>query len=80
MNNKDKTEIFYDYSASGLEIKLNGNQTPHIFKIHSVKKPSNIVLDGENLIEVKRWKYDSRENKIIIKTVKYIKGNYLINF
>jgi alpha-glucosidase (family GH31 glycosyl hydrolase) len=74
------TDISYDNSASYLEIKLNGTKINHILNIHSDKEPVDIKLDGEILIKDTNWNYKTEKNKIIIKTINYESGDYVINF
>ncbi|MEN8193270.1 MAG: TIM-barrel domain-containing protein [Bacteroidota bacterium] len=79
-DSKNKTDIYYDNSDSGLDIKLDGSKIPHILNIHSSTKPISIELDKEILDSTSNWNYNSKYQKIIIKTDDYVNGIYRIIF
>ena len=80
LDSENKTDISYDKSDAGLEIKLNGIKLPHVLNIHSPKEPKYIELDGEQLNKVDSWNYNTEKQKLVIKTKDYEKGNYDIKY
>lgn len=76
---KGKTEISYILNGNKkLEVKLKGNQIPHILEIHSEIKPFEVSLDGKQLNEGEGWTYDDKKQKATIKNNQFKKGNYEI--
>ena len=80
LDSENKTDISYDKSEAGLEIKLNGIKLPHVLNIHSPKEPKYIELDGEQLNKVDSWNYNTEKQKLVIKTKNYENGNYDIKY
>lgn len=80
LDSEKKTDIYYDNSDTGLDIKLRGTKIPHILNIHSDKEPISIELDGELLSKDTTWNYDSEKHKIVVKTPMYREGKYKINY
>ena len=80
LDSKNKTDLFYDNSASYLKIKLDGEKIPHILNIHSKIKPKSIELDGKLLNEDSSWYFNTEKNKIMVKTKKYENGKYIIRY
>jgi alpha-glucosidase (family GH31 glycosyl hydrolase) len=76
---KGETKISYELEKT-LKVYLQGDKIAHILTIHSARKPNTIMLDGNNIQKNKDWEYDLSKQKIIIKTKKYSKGNYEINY
>lgn len=78
---KGKTEISYKLKENeNLIVSLKGTKIPHILTIHSKKAPYKIILDEKELFKVENWKFDTVKQKLIIKTKKYNKGNYMIQY
>ena len=67
-------------AASSLQIEFSGKHEPHLLRIFTKEKPSNITLDGKELAEGVAWSFDAKNQRLIIKTRDYAEGKYLISF
>ena len=67
-------------SGPVLKIEFSGKHTPHILRILAKQKPTDITLDGNVLPEGPTWKFDTREQRLILKTKNYTNGSYLITW
>ncbi len=65
-------------SGPALKIEFSGKHAPHILRILAKGKPAHITLDGENLPEGYAWRFDAKEQRLIIRTRDYTNGTYLI--
>jgi alpha-glucosidase (family GH31 glycosyl hydrolase) len=79
-DNKAKTEISYKNTDVDLTIRLDGTRIAHILNIHTERKPREVILDGNLLVENTNWNYDATKHKLIIKTLDYDTGNYRIKY
>jgi alpha-D-xyloside xylohydrolase len=68
-------------SANGsLKIEFSGKHEPHLLRILAAGKPSRVTLDGKDLPEGAAWKFDPKDQRLIIKTREYAEGKYQIAF
>lgn len=74
------TILSYNKSEESLSIELAGKKCPHVLNISTDKKPLNIELDGNPLLEGVNFEYNTASQKLYIKTSDYENGHYIINF
>ena len=67
-------------AGTSLKIEFSGKHAPHILRILAKEKPATVTLDGQNLAEGEAWKFDAAEQRLIVKTRDYAKGNYLVRW
>lgn len=60
-------------------IAFKGSKKPHILNIYQAQKPSKVELDNKSLLESIDYLYDPTRQKLIIKTVNYTHGTYIIS-
>ena len=63
-----------------LKIEYSGKHEPHILRILARQKPAGITLDGNTLPEGPAWKFDTNEQRLIVKTANYTNGTYRITW
>jgi hypothetical protein len=68
-----------DFNES-LKIGFAGKHEPHILRVFAKQKPSAINLDGKNLPEGDAWVFDSKAERLIIKTRAYGDGSYEVSW
>jgi alpha-glucosidase (family GH31 glycosyl hydrolase) len=73
-----RTKIEVKNSEEKISFSLNGIQKPHILNIHLEKIPFKIELDGKELSDSTGFQFDEAKQKLIIRTSKYSKGDYVI--
>ena len=61
-----------------LRIDFSGKHESHILRVCLKNKPSRITLDGGDLAEGDGWRYDARDQRLIIRTRTYTEGAYMI--
>ncbi len=68
--------------ASGVSLRLefSGKHEPHILRILLPFKPARVLLDGSPLTEGDAWRYEPRQQRLIITTREYTQGTYEISF
>ncbi|MEO6182258.1 MAG: TIM-barrel domain-containing protein [Verrucomicrobiota bacterium] len=67
-------------SDNSLKILFSGKRQPHILRIFARNKPSAITLDGQKLFEDDAWRFEAADHRIIIKTLDYNEGSYVISW
>ncbi len=67
-------------SDNSLKILFSGKRQPHILRIFARNKPSAITLDGQKLFEDDAWRFEAADHRIIIKTLDYKEGSYVISW
>jgi alpha-D-xyloside xylohydrolase len=67
-------------AAGALNLEFSGKHEPHLLRISARNKPSRVTLDGKELAEGAAWKFDAKDQRLIIKTREYTEGKYLIAF
>jgi alpha-D-xyloside xylohydrolase len=77
-DNKDSTSVVVEEDKEMIRISIRGLHKSHILKINLLTKPKNVKLDNTMLIESKDYTFDEKTNKLIIITVNYKTGEYLI--
>jgi len=63
-----------------LSINIEGVVKPHILRIFSEKKPSEIDCNGGALSEGKDWEYREAENRIIVRSAQAQTVSYTVRF
>lgn len=79
-DNDSETMVRVSKKADAIKISLNGEMIAHIIKMQTRNRPKEVSLDNKILNEHTDYLYDSTVNKLIIKTEKYSKGEYLVSF
>jgi alpha-glucosidase (family GH31 glycosyl hydrolase) len=77
--NPESTTVKVD-AGTALKIDFSGKEQPHILRILAPHKPSAITLDGETLPEESAWRFDDKDQRLIITTRAYTQGAYVINW
>jgi len=72
------TTVSVEGDPEKIKIVIGIVHKPHILRIHLTTKPKKVLLDNEVLIESINYNFDEKSDKLIIKTDKYSKGEYLI--
>ena len=80
LDSEKETVISYEQDYSTLNLTLEGNHISHILNIKSHLIPKIVKRDELLLEEGKEWRYDSEKERIIIKTLSYKHGNYVIGY
>jgi len=68
-----------DENKESIRISIRGLHKPHILKINLLTKPEKVSRDDSILTEPKNYNFDEKTNKLIIKTLNYSEGEYLID-
>ncbi len=76
--NGDKTTIFVMETDASVSISFQGAHQPHILRIHSATRPETVSLDGRLLSGPEDYYFDPDQQKIIIRTGDYARGEYTI--
>jgi alpha-glucosidase (family GH31 glycosyl hydrolase) len=63
-----------------LKLEFSGHHEPHILRIFQTDKPARVLLDGMELPEGRRWRFDAARRRLVIKTQDYEKGLYEVQF
>jgi alpha-D-xyloside xylohydrolase len=88
---KDQTSAFSIYSTDEqqptslrtsfvdeeLQLTFEGKHSPHILRIHLESQPQSLHLDGRELTD---FEYDKDRQQLVIKTMDYLEGKYVIRF
>ena len=64
-------------SGKSLSIEFSGKKQPHILRIFTREKPVGVSLDGEALHEGDGWRFDLKDNRLIVTTHDYRQGHYV---
>ncbi|NIA30497.1 MAG: hypothetical protein GWP06_11375, partial [Actinobacteria bacterium] len=59
-------------------ITLDGVHKPHILRIFLRQEPLRVERDGQILSKDQDWHYSAQQNRLVIRTEKYERGNYTI--
>jgi len=61
-----------------LQINFSGRRKAHILRILLPSKPRDVSMDDLTLSEGSAWKYDAKDQRLIIKTKEFGAGHYTI--
>ena len=64
--------------AQTLNVTLSGKGKPHILRIYSEKKPTDVKCDGQALAEGTAWTFKPESNRIIIRSDSATARQYVI--
>jgi len=81
LHNPDKsgcTKIIVEDSPNEIKITLSGLHKPHILNINMPSAPLKVELDDLILSESSDFNFDSKNNRLIIKTDTFKTGKYTI--
>jgi hypothetical protein len=67
-------------AGTALKIDFSDKKQPHILRILAAHKPSGITLDGEVLPEGAAWRFDEKDQRLVITTRAYNQGLYVITW
>jgi alpha-glucosidase (family GH31 glycosyl hydrolase) len=73
------TDISVTKSEKDIKINLDGVHKPHILCINSEKQPAGVKLDGKILSSPADYRFDESRHKLIIRTISYSDGKYVIS-
>ena len=78
-DNEGSTSVSVDENKETIKISIGGLHKPHILKINLLTKPEKVSRDDTTLTESMDYNFDEKTNKLIIRTVNYNAGEYLID-
>ncbi len=73
-----RTIISAEQKQGIISVRLKGVHKSHILRIFSEKKPRRILLDGKPLTENSNWWFEKENRKVVIRTPRYVRGEYEI--
>ena len=72
------TTIYTKDNTDQLKIEIQGEKVPHILRVHMSSKPQKIELDKIDLSDSLNYHYNVEQQKLIVRTKDYSKGDYII--
>lgn len=73
-----RTTVDVDDGAEALSIRISGIHKPHLLRIRSPRRPVEVRLDDQPLVEGRDWRHDRADSRLWIRTREYAEGRYLI--
>lgn len=72
------TSVYVNENSEKIIISLSNLHKPHILNIQLTARPVKVILDDKILTEPVDYNFDAQQNKLVIRTVNYKDGNYMI--